>query len=377
MNLALPPERLLLGPGPSPTAPSVLLALARPTLGHLDPWLLARMDEIRAGLRDVFRAPRGTTLALSSTGTSGIEHVVFELVEPGDRVLVGVSGYFGARLSEIARRAGAEVIAVEGAWGRALDPDALRKAAGGKRCKLVALVHGETSTGVLQDPRPYRALADELGALLALDCVTTLGTAPLEFDAWGIDAAWSCSQKGLACVSGLSPVCFSPRALEAIRARQTPVASFYLDLALLLEYWGGARSYHHTASSNLLLALHEALRLVLDEGLEARWARHLSNARSLWTGAAAQSLELVVPEGERLPALTTLRVPNGIDDARARRTLLERYDIEIGGGLGPFKGTVWRVGLMGHGSNERNVRMALGALGIAIAEQRGAAPSLI
>ncbi|MBM3977580.1 MAG: alanine--glyoxylate aminotransferase family protein [Planctomycetes bacterium] len=367
---ALPPDRLLLGPGPSPTAPSVLLALARPTLGHLDPWLLARMDELRAGLREVFRAPNGTALALSSTGTSGIEHVVFHLVEPGERVLIGSSGYFGARLAEIARRAGADVIVVEGAWGRALDPDALRKAAAGKRCKLVALVHGETSTGVLQDPRPYRALADELGALLALDCVTTLGTAPLEFEAWGLDAAWSCSQKGLACVSGLAPVCFSARALQAIRARRTPVASFYFDLALLLDYWGGARGYHHTASSNLLIALHEALRLVLEEGLPARWQRHERNARVLWSGAAERGLELLVPEAERLPALTTLKVPAGVDDARARKMLLERYDLEIGGGLGPLKGQVWRIGLMGHGSSERNARLALGALCTAIDEQR-------
>ncbi|TAJ13336.1 MAG: alanine--glyoxylate aminotransferase family protein [Planctomycetota bacterium] len=371
MNSALPPDRLLLGPGPSPTAPSVLLALARPTLGHLDPWLLARMDEIRAGLREVFRAPRGTALALSSTGTSGIELVVHHLVERGDRVLVGVSGYFGARLAEIARRAGADVVAVEGPWGRALDPDALRKAAGGKPCKLVALVHGETSTGVLQDPRPYRALADELGALLVLDCVTTLGTAELEFDAWGIDAAWSCSQKGLACVSGLAPVCFSERALAAIKARKQPVQSFYLDLALLLEYWGGARAYHHTASSNLLVALHEALRLVLEEGLPARWKRHADNARVLWSGAAERGLELLVPEAERLPALSTLKVPRGVDDAKVRKTLLERYDVEIGGGLGPLKGQVWRIGLMGHGSSERNARLALGALALAMAEAKG------
>lgn len=360
------PRRTLLGPGPSDVAPSVLAALGKPTLGHLDPLVLRTMDELRAMLRAVMGTANEWTLATSGTGTSGMEAALVNLIEPGERVLVAVQGYFGHRIADIARRCGAEVVAVEGEWGRPADVDALRKAAGG-RCALVACVHAETSTGVLQDLRPMRALADELGALLAVDAVTSLGCLPLELDASGVDAVWSCSQKGLSCTPGLAPISFSERAVERIRARASSLRSFYLDANLLMGYWAGPRGYHHTASSNLFYALHEALRLALEEGLEARFERHRRMGAALATGLEAMGLELVAPAACRLPQLTTVRIPAGVDDARVRKLLLEEYDLEIGGGLGPFKGQLWRIGLMGSGATRANVALVLSALAGALA----------
>jgi alanine-glyoxylate transaminase/serine-glyoxylate transaminase/serine-pyruvate transaminase len=366
-----PPVRTLLGPGPSECAPEVLAALARPTLGHLDPLFLALMDEVRAGLRAAYRTQNELAFPVSGTGTAGMETVLVNLLEPGDALLVGVAGYFGARLAEIGRRVGARVQEVKGEWGRALTPDDLRRAAGGKRFKAMAIVHGETSTGVVTDLAPMRHLADELGALLVADCVTTLGGMPLEIDAWGVDGAYAGTQKCLAAPSGMSPVTLSPRALETLAARKSPVASWYFDLALVRTYWSQDRAYHHTAPIQNVYALHEALRLLLDEGLEARWQRHARHARALWAGLAAMGLELLVPERERLIPLTAVRVPAGIDEARARRFLLERYSLEIGGGLGELKGRIWRIGLMGAGSKRGNVELVLGALRAALAEQGG------
>lgn len=363
------PGRVLLGPGPSDVAPSVLSALGKPTLGHLDPCVLAAMDELRAMLRALYRTENAWTFATSGTGTSGMEATLVNLIRPGDRVLVAVHGYFGKRLVDIAGRCGAEVTAVEGTWGRPSDPADLRAAAKGREFALVCVVHAETSTGVLQDLAPVRALADELGALLLVDAVTSLGCVPLEVDAWGVDAIYSCSQKGLSCTPGLSPVSFSARAAERIRARPSPPASFYLDAGLLMDYWDGPRGYHHTASSNLYYALHEAARLALEEGLEARWARHREMGERLARGLEALGLELLVPAGERLPQLTTVRIPAGVDDGRVRARLLADYGIEIGGGLGPFKGQVWRIGLMGSGASGRNVTLCLAAIEAALRDE--------
>jgi len=357
-----PPRRILLGPGPSEIAPSVLLALAKPTLGHLDPAFLALMDEVRTMLRALFRTANELTLPISGTGSAGMEACLVNLLEPGDRALVGVNGVFGGRLAEIARRARAEVVEVPGEWGRALDADAFRTAAGGRPFRVLAVVHAETSTGARSDVAPLRAVADELGALLVVDCVTSLGGIPVEVDAWGVDAAYSGTQKCLSCPPGLAPITFSPRAVERLGARKHPVSSWYLDLGLVRNYWGGDRAYHHTAPINQIYGLHEALRLALTEGLAERFARHDRNARAFWAGLEALGLEPLVPEAERLVPLAALRVPDGLDAKRVQRFLLERYGIEIGAGLGPLAGRVLRVGLMGEGSQRRNVELALAAL---------------
>jgi alanine-glyoxylate transaminase/serine-glyoxylate transaminase/serine-pyruvate transaminase len=364
-----PPVRVLLGPGPSECAPEVQQALARPTLGHLDPEFLRLMDEIRGALRELVGTTSELAFPVSGTGSSGMEAVLVNLLEPGDAALIGVNGYFGERLCEIARRCGAEVTRVEGEWGRALTPEAVRKAAAGRRFRLLAVVHGETSTGVHTRLEGLRAVADELGALLIADCVTTLGGMPLRMDDQGVDALYSGTQKCLAAPCGLAPVAFGARALERLGARERPVQSWYLDLSLVQSYWGQERVYHHTAPIQNLYGLHEALRLIHDEGLEARWARHERHARALWAGLEAMGLALAVPEDERLFPLTAVRIPEGVDDGRARRFLLERYSIEIGGGLGAFKGRVWRIGLMGVGARRSNVELVLSALRAALAEQ--------
>ena len=369
-----PPHRTLLGPGPSDVPASVRAALAAPTVGHLDPAFLAIMDEIRGMLRRVFRTENELTLPMSGTGSAGMETVLVNLIEPGDPVLVGSCGVFGTRLAEVARRAGAEVTVVEGEWGRALDPDQLRAAAAGRGFRLVAAVHAETSTGICQPIPPLRQVADDLGALLVVDCVTSLGGIPLEVDGWGIDAAYSGTQKCLSCPPGLAPVTLSERARERIRARHHPVQSWYLDLSLVGNYWGTQRTYHHTAPINQLYGLHEALRLVLAEGLEARFVRHARHARALVAGLEALGLAPAVPAAERLVPLTAVRVPEGIDEAAVRRHLLTEYGIEIGAGLGPLAGKVWRIGLMGESSRRANVELCLAALRSALAAQGHSAP---
>ncbi len=364
-----PPSRILLGPGPSDVPPSILAALGKPTVGHLDPTFLAAMDETRDMLRAVFATENELTFPMSGTGSAGMETCFVNLIEPGDRVLIGSAGVFGTRMAEVARRAGAEVTVVEGEWGRALDPERLLAAGQGGAFKLLAAVHAETSTGVLQDPRELRRVADELDALLVLDCVTSVGGVAVELDAWKVDAAYSGTQKCLACPPGLSPVTFSKRAVEALSARSTPVQSWYLDLSMIRNYWGSERAYHHTAPINMLYGLHEALRLVLVEGLAARHARHRTNAAALWAGLEALGLELLVPAAERLVPLTTVSVPDGIDEKKVRAHLLREYSLEIGGGLGPLAGRVWRIGLMGSGSKRANVELCLAALRSALAEQ--------
>jgi alanine-glyoxylate transaminase / serine-glyoxylate transaminase / serine-pyruvate transaminase len=363
------PERVLMGPGPSGVPASVLAAMSRPTIGHLDPEFLRVMDEVRDMLRSVFGTQNLCTLPMSGTGSAGMETCIVNLIEPGDRLLIGMNGVFGTRLAEVARRAGADVTAVPCTWGRAVDADQLRQAAGGKSYKVVCVVHAETSTGVLQPLPPIKALADELGALLLVDCVTSLGGLPVELDRHGVDAAYSGTQKCLSCPPGLSPVSFSARAQASFSSRKSKVQSWYLDLNLIAQYWGQERAYHHTAPINSIYALHEALRLVELEGLPARAERHRKNARALAAGLSALGLELGVPEAERLAPLTLVRVPSSVDEAKVRQFLLSEHGLEIGGGLGDFKGKAWRIGLMGHGSTPRNVMFCLAALADALAAQ--------
>lgn len=369
-NSIAPSRRVLMGPGPSDVDDAVLSAMARPTLGHLDPEFLSIMDEVREMLRSVFRTENELTLPMSGTGSAGMETCMVNLVEPGDRVLVGVNGVFGTRMAEVARRAGAHVTEVKGEWGRALTADAFREAArsadGEPKHDLVCVVHAETSTGVLQDIPPIREVADELGALLLMDCVTSLAGHAVEVDGWGVDAAYSGTQKCLSCPPGLSPVTFSPRAAERIRSRTHKVQSWYLDLSLIQGYWGEERSYHHTAPINMLYGLHEALRLALVEGLDARFERHARHAKLLRDGLTELGLTVRVPKDERLNPLTTVAIPSGVDDAKVRRYLLEGYGLEIGGGLGPMKGNTWRIGLMGAGSTRRNVALCLDGLRAAL-----------
>jgi len=345
----------------------VYQALARPTIGHLDPRFIEIMDGIKQQLRLIIGTQNQLTLPISGTGSSGMETCFVNLVEPGDRVLVGVNGVFGTRMAEVARRCGADVTEVKGEWGRAFTVDQLRAGAEHDRYDVVAVVHAETSTGVLQPIPPIRSLADDLGALLLIDCVTSLAGHAVEIDAWGVDAAYSGTQKCLSCPPGLAPVTFSERAVAKMGARKTPVQSWYLDLSLIQGYWGEERSYHHTAPINMLYGIHEALRIVLVEGLDARFERHARNAALLRTGLAEIGLEVRVPADERLNPLTTVAIPDGVDDAAIRRFLLEHYGLEIGGGLGPMKGNTWRIGLMGSGSTERNVALCVAGLKAALA----------
>jgi alanine-glyoxylate transaminase/serine-glyoxylate transaminase/serine-pyruvate transaminase len=365
-----PPARLLLGPGPSHVHPRVLRAMAAPLVGHLDPAFIAMMEDVKALLRWVFATKNPLTLPVSGTGSAGMECCVVNLVEPGDEVVVGVNGVFGTRMAEVAERAGATVVRVEAAWGSVIRAEQMAAALSRtKRPKLVGLIHAETSTGAWQPVEEIAALARRHDALLLTDCVTSLGGAPVEIDAWGVDAAYSGTQKCLSCPPGLSPVTFGPRALEAVAHRQRKVQSWYLDVTLLQQYWGEDRVYHHTAPISMNYALREALRLVAEEGLEARFARHRRNHEALAAGLAALGLALAAEEGHRLPMLNAVTVPAGVDEARVRSRLLADDGIEIGGGLGPMKGRVWRIGLMGESSRRENVLSVLAALEVALAAE--------
>jgi len=360
-------ERVLMGPGPSEVPARVLEALSRPTIGHLDPVFLELLDETQAMLRQVFGTKNALTLPMSATGSAGMETCFVNLLEPGDHALICTHGVFGGRMAEVARRCGAEVTVVDAPWGQAIDPDSVAKAAKIRAFKVLAIVHAETSTGVLQDLSPFRAIADSCGALLLVDAVTSLGGVPVEVDRMGIDAVYSGTQKCLSCPPGLSPVSFSEHARKVLSTRKTPVQSWYFDLNLIARYFGGERVYHHTAPVNMIFALHEALRLVLEEGLAARYARHRKQAHALHQGLEALGLELLVGESVRLPPLTLLRIPDGIDDRTVRAKLLADHGLEIGGGLGDFKGKAWRVGLMGASSTPRHVELCLEALQTALA----------
>jgi alanine-glyoxylate transaminase / serine-glyoxylate transaminase / serine-pyruvate transaminase len=356
-------DRLLLGPGPSNPYPEAVAAFSRPLLGHMDPEFIALLDETMARLRTVFRTENQLTLPISATGSAGMEACFVNLLEPGDTAIVGANGVFGDRMCEVARRCGAEVVRVEAEWGTPLDPARLLDAQqANPHARLVAVVHAETSTGVENDVAPLGALRDT-DTLFVLDTVTSLGGIPVEIDGWGVDAAYSGTQKCLGVPPGLSPVTFSPRAVERLQGRATPVQSWYLDLSLIANYVSGdARVYHHTAPVAMVFALHAALGAILDEGLEAAWARHRQVGERLQRELPELGFRLVVDEGFRLPELTTAWLPDGADDASLRKALLETYGIEVGGGLGAFAGKAWRIGLMGHSARERSVTTLLGAL---------------
>ncbi len=354
--------RLLLGPGPSDAHPRVLSVMSTPLLGHLDPQFLQVMDDIQGMLRQTLQTGNPLTLAVSGTGMAGLEACLVNLVEPGDRVVVCVCGFFGQRLVEVASRCGAVVTTLEERWGEVFDLDRVRETVARVRPKVLALVHAETSTGAWQPLEGLGTLCREHDTLLVVDAVTSLGCIPLGVDARGIDAVYSCSQKGLSCPSGLSPVSFSPRAVEAIQRRKTKVQSWYLDISLLGRYWGAERMYHHTAPISMFYALREGLRLVLEEGLEARWGRHQRNHQALKTGLQALGLTYIAAEGHQLPQLNVARIPQGVDDLTVRKQLLNTFGIEIGGGLGEFKGKAWRIGLMGYNSRPEVVLEFLGAL---------------
>lgn len=358
-------ERILLGPGPSPVSPRIMRAMAAPVLSHLDPDLVVMLDDVRARLGRVFRlADGGLALAISGTGTAGMEAAVANITQEGTHALVVVTGYFGDRLAQMLGRYGARVTRLEVEWGRACDPEAVRKALASGRTNLVAVVQAETSTGVLNPVDAIARIAREHDALTLVDAVTSLAAHPLDLAAWNVDVCYSCSQKGLGAPSGMAPIAFSPRAL----ARRVSSRSFSFDLALLEDYWV-RRKYHHTLSSTLLYALREALVAVEEEGLEARWARHRRHHRVLAAGLGAMGLELLPPEPERLWSLNAVCVPDGVDEAAVRRSLLQQFNIEIGAGLGPLAGRIWRVGLMGSGSNRQLVLMFLSALEQALREQ--------
>ncbi|MEX2173741.1 MAG: alanine--glyoxylate aminotransferase family protein [Pirellulaceae bacterium] len=363
-----PPVRTLLGPGPSDTHPRVLQALAKGTVGHLDPYYLDVMNGLQEMLRGLYRTTNPMTMAISGTGSAGMEAAVVNLIELGDSMLVCVNGVFGARMADVAERAGAVVTKVERPWGEVFTPDDLKQALAA-RPKVVGIVMAETSTGAWQPmPEISRAVHDA-GALLLVDAVTALGGVPVEVDDWNIDAIYSGTQKCLSCPPGLSPVSFGPRAMEVIQNRKRKVQSWYLDMSMLANYWGQNRVYHHTGPINMTYALYEALRLIHEEGLENCWARHLLNHRALRAGLAAIGIRYATQEGAILPQLNAVFVPAGVDDATLRTGLLNRFGIEIGAGLGAYKGKVWRIGLMGFGSRPANVLLFLSALEQLLAEQ--------
>lgn len=365
MSLLPDRERILLGPGPSMTSPRVMRAMTAPTVSHLDPMMLALLDDVRERLRRTFGAEDGSfAFAVSGTGTSGMETTVANLVEPGKKVLVVVTGHFGDRLAQMCERYGAAVTRLEVPWGRACDPAALSTALEQTPVDLVGLVHAETSTGVLNPVQQLVAVARGHNALTLVDAVTSFGGHPLKVGEWGIDAAYSCTQKCLGGPAGLAPVVFGPRAL----AQRVNCRSFYFDLRLLEDYWL-RRKYHHTMSSTLVYALDEALTVVEDEGLESRWARHERNHRAFAASLAARGLSLLPPEAERLWTLNAVRVPEGIDEAAVRKHLLAAHNIEIGAGLGPLAGKIWRVGLMGESSHPRFIALLESGLESAFAEQ--------
>jgi alanine-glyoxylate transaminase/serine-glyoxylate transaminase/serine-pyruvate transaminase len=358
-----PPSRVLLGPGPSNVHPRVLRAMSTPLVGHLDPSFLTLMDELKRMLQLVFQTSNALTIPVSGTGSAGMEACLVNLLEPGDDAVICVNGVFGTRMADIVERCGARLIAVEAPWGRIIEPAdvaaALRKCA---RPKLLGIVHAETSTGVWQPLEEIGALTRAAGALFVVDTVTSLGGHPVYVDRWGIDACYSGTQKCLSCPPGLAPVTFGPRALEVIRGRKTKVQSWYLDLTMLEKYWGTERVYHHTAPISMNYALYEALRLIEEEGLEARWARHQCHHQALKAGLAALGLPLAAQENHQLWTLNSVRIPAGVDDAAVRGALLQSFNIEIGGGLGPLKGQTWRIGLMGESSTSANVLLVLSAL---------------
>lgn len=366
-NVSLPGQltlspRLLLGPGPSDVHPRVLTVMATPLIGHLDPQFLVLMNETQEMMRQALQTRNNLTFPVSGTGMAGMETCLSNLLEAGDRAVVCVKGFFGQRMLEIANRNGAAVTVLEAPWGQVFDLQRIRETLGKVRPKLLAIVQAETSTGAWQPIEELGKLCHEFDTLLVADAVTSLGCIPLNVDGWQIDAVYSCTQKGLSCPPGLSPVSFSPRAVEAMGKRKTKVTGWYLDMTLVQRYWNDDRFYHHTAPITMIYAIREGLRLVHEEGLQVRWDRHLLNHRALKAGLTALGLEYATVEGHQLPQLNAVKVPAGVDDLSVRKMLLTDYGIEIGGGLGDFKGKVWRIGLIGHNSRPNNVLLVLAAL---------------
>jgi alanine-glyoxylate transaminase/serine-glyoxylate transaminase/serine-pyruvate transaminase len=366
-----PPRRVLMGPGPSDVSPRVLSAMARPTIGHLDPEFQALMEEIKAALQRLFNAPDHACVPLPAPGTAGMEAAMMNLLEPGDRAVIAVNGAFGGRMADMAGRAGATVVTVDHEWGSPVDPDRVAAALAEAPTKVVAFVHAETSTGARSDPGPLCALAKSHGALSVVDCVTSLGGIAVDVAGWDADVVYSGTQKCLSAPPGLSPIALSPRAQAAIRGRKEKVRNWLLDFNLLMAYWGGegGRTYHHTAPINALYGLHEALVVLFEEGQQAAIMRHARVHRALAAGLEAAGLKLLVDEAHRLPQLNTVVVPDGVDEAAVRSHVLAAWDLEIGAGLGPLKGKVWRVGLMGASASPWHVRLCLTALCEALAAQ--------
>lgn len=360
-----PPHRTLMGPGPSDIYPQVLQALSRPTVGHLDPLFIGMMDELKQLLQYAFQTQNPFTIAVSAPGSAGMEACFVNLVEPGDKVIVCRNGVFGDRMRENVERCGGEAVMVENTWGEPVDPQLVAQALeANPDAKIVAFVHAETSTGALTDAEAIAKLARQHDCLTIVDAVTSLGGVPLLVDEWQLDAVYSGSQKCLSCVPGLSPLTFSERAVAKIQQRQSKVQSWFLDQSLVLGYWSGEgkRSYHHTAPVNSLYALHEALVLLKNEGLENAWQRHQDAHRELRDGLEKLGIKFVVDEAHRLPQLNAVYIPDGVDDAQVRQTLLARYNLEIGAGLGALAGKAWRIGLMGYAARSENVALCLKAL---------------
>ncbi|MFM2320408.1 MAG: hypothetical protein RLZZ215_3029 [Pseudomonadota bacterium] len=360
-----PPQRILMGPGPSDVSPRVLQAMARPTLGHLDPLFVHMMDEVKGLLQYAFQTKNELTMPISAPGSAGMEACFANLVEPGDKVIVCQNGVFGGRMKENVERFGGIAIMVMDDWGKPVDPEKVEAALKAHPdTKILAFVHAETSTGVRSDAKLLTELAHQYGCLVIVDAVTSLAGSELRVDDWGIDAIYSGTQKCMSCVPGLSPVSFGSRAVEVIKTRKTKIQSWFLDMSLIMGYWGGGtkRAYHHTAPVNTLYALHEALIMVQAEGLEQAWARHQYHHQALKAGLEAMGIQFVVEAAARLPQLNLITVPEGIDEAAVRTRLLNEYSIEIGAGLGALAGKVWRIGLMGHACNTKNVLICLGAL---------------
>lgn len=369
----VPPVRTLMGPGPSDVHPRVLSAMARPTIGHLDPVFVSMMDDMKLMLQYAFKTQNQLTIPVSAPGSAGMETCFANLVEPGDKVIVCQNGVFGGRMKENVERMGGVAVMVEDAWGDAVDPNKLRDALkANPDTKIVAFVHAETSTGASSDAKTLCEIAREYGCLTIVDAVTSLGGSPLEVDAWGIDAIYSGTQKCLSCAPGLSPVSFSDKAIEKIKGRKQKVQSWFLDLNLVMGYWGGEgkRAYHHTAPINGLYGLHESLVMLQEEGLENSWERHKANHLALRAGIEAMGLSFVVKEKDRLPQLNSVTIPEGVNEAQVRSTLLKKFNLEIGAGLGALAGKVWRIGLMGYASRPSNILLCLGALDAVLTDMK-------
>jgi alanine-glyoxylate transaminase/serine-glyoxylate transaminase/serine-pyruvate transaminase len=372
----LPPPRLMLTPGPSSVDPRVYRAMSTPLVGHLDPWFHEFMTDVQSMLRRIFQTENRTTFPISASGSGGIEASVVNPLEEGDEAIICVNGTFSERMALIAERTRAKIIRVEAPYGQPVDLDDVRRAGKGRKIKMLGITHGESSTSVAHRLDEFRKVADELDTMLVVDMVSTLAGMPIHTDKLRLDIAFSGSQKALSCPPGLSPITVSPRMEAVLRARKTPVQSWYFDLTTTMNFWGKERTYHHTAPISLIYGLREAMRIALEEGLEARWERHRTNQQALLAGLEAMGIEPFVPNpADRMVTVTGIKVPEGIDDAKARRQLLDEFSIEIAGGFGPLKGKLWRVGLMGYTSQKNNVLLFLAAFEKVLLDQGfGAAP---